>query len=55
MVPLWGDGKLHSTAAAELELQCLAQFPDIIQTLNSLGLKTTKKSYLVMFRKDLRG
>jgi tRNA pseudouridine13 synthase len=47
--PLWGDGKLHSTAAArELELQCVAQFPDIIQTLNSLGLKQQRRAIRII-------
>ena len=47
--PLWGDGKLHSTAAArDLELRCVADFPDIIQTLNSLGLKQQRRAIRII-------
>jgi tRNA pseudouridine13 synthase len=47
--PLWGDGKLHSTATArDLELQCVAQFPDITKTLNSLGLKQQRRAIRII-------
>jgi tRNA pseudouridine13 synthase len=47
--PLWGDGKLHSSASArDLELKCVAQFPEIIQTLNSLGLKQQRRAIRII-------
>ena len=47
--PLWGNGKLHSTAMTRaLELNCIAQFPDIIQTLNSLGLKQERRAIRII-------
>jgi len=47
--PLWGDGKLHSSATARaLELDCVTKFPDIIQTLNSLGLKQQRRAIRII-------
>lgn len=47
--PLWGDGKLHSAKAAkDLELKCATQFPDIIKTLNALGLKQERRAIRII-------
>jgi tRNA pseudouridine13 synthase len=47
--PLWGDGKLHSEQAAKaLEVECVKQFPEIIQTLNSLGLKQERRAIRIV-------
>lgn len=47
--PLWGDGKLHTSDAAKaLELGCATQYPDIIQTLNSLGLKQERRAIRIV-------
>jgi tRNA pseudouridine13 synthase len=47
--PLWGDGKLHSNNQAKaLELACATQFPEIIQTLNSLGLKQERRAIRIV-------
>ncbi len=47
--PLWGDGKLHtSKAAKKLELTRAEQFPDIIQTLNALGLKQERRAIRII-------
>jgi tRNA pseudouridine13 synthase len=47
--PLWGDGKLHSESVAKaLEVECVKQFPDIIQTLNSLGLKQERRAIRIV-------
>ncbi|WP_412971949.1 tRNA pseudouridine(13) synthase TruD [Glaciecola sp. MF2-115] len=47
--PLWGDGKLHSDKAAKaLEVDCVKQFPEIIRTLNSLGLKQERRAIRIV-------
>jgi tRNA pseudouridine13 synthase len=46
---LWGDGKLHSDKAAKaLEVDCVKQFPEIIRTLNSLGLKQERRAIRIV-------
>ena len=47
--PLWGDGKLHSAGDAKaLELACTTQSPEIMQTLNSLGLKQERRAIRII-------
>lgn len=47
--PLWGDGKLHtSNAAKDLELHCASLYPDLIRTLNSLGLKQERRAIRIV-------
>ncbi|MFT5540903.1 MAG: tRNA pseudouridine13 synthase [Glaciecola sp.] len=47
--PLWGDGKLHtSDTAKELELACVTQHSNIIETLNALGLRQERRAIRIV-------